>query len=634
MKSAGVIVVACLVAAAGAALPGVRAQSRVRSQPAAQSGGDLPSDTLAEVGRAVITATDLIERIDLMPFPGKERAPESDSLKIRALQSIVAERLLAAEATVRGVGFDSVTQLRLDALERAFVRDELYKKEVSAGVSVSAPEIAGGMEKYAAQLRIVIFRCSSEESARNISRALRRGDAGIDSLAAAGFDRRLVSHDTVTMNFGMSDESLEEPAYSLDTLHRVSSPFSSPMLGWVVLSFLDRAPNPASAAQSINDRMITVKNTLLRRKSQAKGIRYMASVLGPRKAEADGAVLGLLGKSLHAIISSDTGAHRIEGRYVLTPGEVDHLEETLRGDLSRVLVNMPGGGLTLGAAIQAFRFEPFTTPSLGGRTFAYVLNESVKRIAREEFLAREGYRRKLEASPAVKHDLASWRDNWLAHMIQADVASGPGEPTEEEEIRGLIEYARLLNPSYEVNVREIFTDSLPKAARYREMLIAGDDMAALARRVSKRPGWPARGGESGFFHVRSFPELGVRALLADSGQLVGPVGLAGGYTLFRVLGKRVPEGNSGVTVDSLRRALHDAIRSEKRQKGLDRFIAGLAEKFGVKMYYDRLKDVTLFSHNMFTRRYIGFGGMMNAAPLLEPEWGWAQEYLRARNQVP
>jgi hypothetical protein len=360
----------------------------------------------------------------------------------------------------------------------------------------------------------------------------------------------------------------------------------------------------------------------------------MASVLGPRKAEADGAVLGLLGKSLHAIISSDTGAHRIEGRYVLTPGEVDHLEETLRGDLSRVLVNMPGGGLTLGAAIQAFRFEPFTTPSLGGRTFAYVLNESVKRIAREEFLAREGYRRKLEASPAVKHDLASWRDNWLAHMIQADVASGPGEPTEEEEIRGLIEYARLLNPSYEVNVREIFTDSLPKAARYREMLIAGDDMAALARRVSKRPGWPARGGESGFFHVRSFPELGVRALLADSGQLVGPLGLAGGYTLFRVLGKRVPEGNSGVTVDSLRRALHDAIRSEKRQKGLDRFIAGLAEKFGVKMYYDRLKDVTLFGHSMFTRRYIGFGGMMNAAPLLEPEWGWAQEYLRARNQVP
>ena len=627
MKSAGLILVACLI-------PGLSADHQVRAQARPGRGGELPSDTLAEVGSAVITATDLIERIDLMPFPGKESPSGADSLKIRALQSIVAERLLAAEATVRGTGFDSVTQLRLDALERAFVRDELYRKEVSAGVTVSASEIAAGLEKYAAQLRIVIFRSPSEESARTLSRALQRGNAGIDSPAPAGFDRRIVSRDTVTMNFGVSDESLEEPAYSLDTLHRASGPFASPALGWVVLFLVHRGPNPAWAAQSINDRMITVKNTLERRKAQARGIRYMASVLGPRRAEADRAVLGLLGKSLYAIISSDTGAHRIEGRYMLTPGEVDHLEETLRGDLSRVLVDMPGGGLTLGAAIQAFRFEPFTTPSLRGRTFAYVLNESVKRIAREEFLVREGYRKNLQAASAVKHDLASWRDNWLSHMIQADVASGLGEPTEEEEVAGLVEYARLLSPSYEVNVREIFTDSLSKAGRYREMLLAGEDMAALARRVSKRTGWPARGGESGFFHVRSFPDLGVRALLADSGQLVGPVGLAGGYTLFRVLGKRLPNGQGEVTVDSLRRAVHDAIRSEKRQKGLDRFIAGLAEKFGVKMYYDRLKDVTLFSHNMFTRRYIGFGGMMNAAPLLEPEWGWVQEYLRSRNQVP
>jgi parvulin-like peptidyl-prolyl isomerase len=621
VKHTAQILVACLLPALAAA------------SPQSQSAGGLPHDTLAEVGSGVITATDLIERIDLMPFPGRDRASEMDSLKIRALQSIVAERLLAGEATVRGIGFDSVAKLRLDALERAFVRDELYKKEVAAGVTVSAAEIEAGMKKYATQLRIVIFRCSSEESARILSRALQHGGTNIDSLSSAGFDRRPVSRDTVTMNFGVLDESLEEPAYSLDTAHRVSSPFMSPMLGWVVLFLVDGGPNPASGAQSINDRMITVKNAVQRRKAQAKGIRYMASVLDPRRAEADRTIFALLGKSLYAIISSDSAAHRIEGRFMLTPGEVDRLEEMLRGDLFRVLVEMPGGGLTLGSAIQAFRFEPFSTPSLGRRTFAYVLNESVKRIAREEFLTREGYRKNLQASPSVKHDVASWRDNWLSHMMQADVTGG-GEPTGEEEVSGLIEYARLLSPSYEVNVREIFTDSLPKADRYRLMLLAGDDMAALARSVSKRPGWAGRGGESGYFHVRSFPDLGVRALLADSGQLVGPVSLTGGYSLFRVLGKRLPKADGSVTVDSLRKALHDVIRSDNRQRSLDRFIAGLAEKFGVKMYYDRLRDLTLFGHSMFTHRYIGFGGMMNAAPLLQPEWGWVQEYLRSQNQAP
>ena len=52
------------------------------------------------------------------------------------------------------------------------------------------------------------------------------------------------------------------------------------------------------------------------------------------------------------------------------------------------------------------------------------------------------------------------------------------------------------------------------------------------------------------------------------------------------------------------------------------------------MYAERLKGVSLFSHNMFTRRLIGFGGMMNAAPLLEPQWGWVSEYVRAHDQAP
>jgi hypothetical protein len=159
-------------------------------------------------------------------------------------------------------------------------------------------------------------------------------------------------------------------------------------------------------------------------------------------------------------------------------------------------------------------------------------------------------------------------------------------------------------------------------------------MAELARRVSRRPGWSEHGGESGFFHVRSYPELGIRALAADTGRLVGPVALKGGYSVFRVLGKRGNAVNEGMTLDSLRSLLRPRMRYEKRRHAVDRFIAGLAQKYGVKMYYDRLQNIDISRHNMFTRRLIGFGGMMNAAPVLKPEWGWVREYLRANQQVP
>jgi hypothetical protein len=36
--------------------------------------------------------------------------------------------------------------------------------------------------------------------------------------------------------------------------------------------------------------------------------------------------------------------------------------------------------------------------------------------------------------------------------------------------------------------------------------------------------------------------------------------------------------------------------------------------------------------NMFTLRMIGFGGKMNAAPLLVPQWQWVGEWKRMKRQ--
>ena len=57
----------------------------------------LSLDTLARVGSSIITERDLLERIELMPWEGKDKPNEYDSSKIKALNSLVAERLLAVE---------------------------------------------------------------------------------------------------------------------------------------------------------------------------------------------------------------------------------------------------------------------------------------------------------------------------------------------------------------------------------------------------------------------------------------------------------------------------------------------------------------------------------------------------------
>jgi hypothetical protein len=56
--------------------------------------GALPTDTLADIGTAVISARDLLERLELMPFPGKDHPAQHDSAKMLALRALVAEKLL------------------------------------------------------------------------------------------------------------------------------------------------------------------------------------------------------------------------------------------------------------------------------------------------------------------------------------------------------------------------------------------------------------------------------------------------------------------------------------------------------------------------------------------------------------
>ena len=597
----------------------------------AQDPRQIPDDTLAVVGEGVITARDLFERAGLMPWEGKDRRRSFDSARVRALESLVAERLLAHEAAERGIGFDTLMNLRLGGLEREFVRDELYRREIADSVSVTPGEMNRGLKKYASLLRIVIFRCSSARTAGALAGRL-RARAGPDTVSPRESREGILSRDTVSVEFGIADEQLEDHAYALDPAHTVSPPYYSEDLGWVVLELIERQTNPAYAGQDVSQQLAAVRDILRGRKARLRGNEFMRVHLAGEKGVAGRQELGVLARAMYAIILSDSAAHKKEGRFALLPDEIDLLEERLRPDLGRELVSLPGGPFTLGEAIQAFRIEPFSTPALGRATFLSVLNEAVKKIAALEILAREGYRLHLENAPSVTHDCAMWSDSWRALMMEQTVPAG--DPGEEDEMEMLTAHGGQLDPSYEVNVREILADSLSQALRYVDRLAGGADMAELARRASRRPGWSERGGESGYFHVRTYPEIGVRALAADTGSLIGPVAVRGGYSVFRVTGKRGSPGRGGMTLDSLRKIVRPELRNQQRRRASDAFIAGLARKYGVRIYYDRLQRVDLFPHNMFTRRLIGFGGMMNAAPVLKPQWGWVREYLRAGHQLP
>jgi hypothetical protein len=578
----------------------------------------------------VIQARDLLERLELMPWPGKDRPGQADSVKVRALQSMVAERLLALEADARGLGHDSASLLRTSMLEKMMVRDELYRREILPGASPTKAEIREGLRRYAYSPTVIIFTARSREGAMSIHGKIKR--LSIDSALQVIPLLLLERTDTLSFNFGDVETSLEDAAYGIGAVGRVASPVLIPRLGWGVVGLLRKWPNEKYLGQSTPDRTRAVENIIKQRKERELAAKFSGKILATKRAEADSLLFERLAGASLRILRGDSLNLRKQGVFNL--GIIaDTLERELAADMARELVMMDGPGLTLQEVVEGFRTRPVGYPTLDDEDFRNRLNSAIRDLVGAEYLAREGMRRGLQHSTKVRHDVATWADYWssreMEHLLRDSVSV-----TAEDVSSYLIQHGGILGLPYEVNLREILSDSLMTSIRLLERIVKGESMEVLAREHSTRKSWAERGGESLWFRVSAFPELGFRALEADSGELVGPLQVKNGYSIFRVLGTRRASEDTLISYDSLKTLTRAKVRQEKTKLSLDARIAELAREQGTTIHYDRLRRVEVTRQNMVTRRMIGFGGVMVAVPTIVPQFDWVRSARDLKGVLP
>jgi peptidyl-prolyl cis-trans isomerase C len=589
---------------------------------AGQDRAGIPMDTLAEVGSNVVTARELIERIELMPWAGKEKGGMMDSAKVKALESLVAEHILALESSAQGVVDDSTLRMHTRSLEKLMVRDELYKREVAAKVDVEEGEVREGLRRFASMVKILMLGLQNRSDARAVSKSL-RGGGDIDSVIAHPPGATAVTVDTVVVTFGLLERKQEDAVYALSEDRPATEPLETPTGGWLVLYFLHRQTDPKYANRSVPDRVKTVIAKVRKRKELERAQQYSAKILAPGRAEAVPATFDLFANTVFGILQSDSTRAKSAAGYRLDR-IVDVAKDSLKPHLRDLLVEYQGGGMTVEDVLESYRVLEFLIPVLRKSDFRQRLNASIKEIVSREFLAREGYRKHLDQTDQVRHDVGTWSHYWLARALMwklvADVSV-----TDDEVFAYLIEQKEVIGNDYDVNIREILSDSLRESLAIMEKIVGGADMKHLARENSKRKAWAVRDGESGFFHVGMYPEIGFRALDAPVGSMVGPVKVPNGFSVLTVLATRRMPGDTTFSYDSLKAVVRNELITAKTQKRLNGFLASAAAQYHVKLYYDRLRKVEIPAVNMVTRRFIGFGGSMMAAPSLYPLWQWVGE---------
>jgi hypothetical protein len=591
------------------------------SQVAAQSARELPTDTLATIGTSVITAKDFLERYELMPWMGKDRPVERDSAKIRALRSLVAERLLAQEAATRGIGGDTATVRQIDALEHLMVRDALYRREVLGRIQVTDRDLSDGMKRYAHELRMLFLHAPSEDAARSMRTLVRRPGV-VDSLLQTVSPELLPRVDSMTVTFGIIDRVLEDTVYALSPGRRVSGVFRSDTFGWGVAAFLSSGPFADAQKKSIPDRIHQVENIVRARKQTERAGKYMGSLLSPQRAEADSVLFERFASALRTVMMIDTASRATKSGYRFGNDDLDKVERVLGEDVHKPLVRVASGPFSVREVIDALKSREFQFPSLDPVLFRYRLNAMIKDAVGSELVSREGYRQHMQNADIVRHDVRVWADNWTASAMKRTILDTVAV-TDEEVIAYFITHVAALGHMYEVNIREVLSDSLRTALTVLERTLTGVPLSSMTGQTTRRA-WAPRGGVSGFFRVDSMPELGVHALITDSGRVAGPLHLAEGFSVFEVLAKhRLADSTSKIPpADSLMFHGRRMLRAERQFKAVTNAVTDLARKAGTRIYEDRLRALKVNDANMVTRRYIGFGGVITAVPSISPLWDW------------
>lgn len=483
----------------------------------------LAADTLARVGAAAITAADLERRLALMPFAG--RAMHPDSAKLRALESLVGEALLAREARRVGRVPDAAELRRLRALENALIRDALYRDEISARVTLRP--------------------------------------AQVDSFARARGARRT--------------PTAEQRRNAADTL---------------------RARAEGEVARE-----------------------FMAGVLGAQRVSVDETMFLAFADTLRAVILANEAAHRTPAGYRIAADAVDEAVARLRQRADATLVRLAGDSMRVADVGEAFRYHLFQVVSLRRQAFAIQLNQALRALMESELLSREARRRGYAERDDVHREIAVWTTAWAAQAWEARVAAR-ATADDEGAIRAMArrDLAAALALS-EIDVQEVLCATASQARTAKAAIAAGASFDSLARVVTRREAWSANGGRSGWIAATAHRPLGDAALLARLGALSGPVASREGHSVFRVLGRRLRAADD----DSVRAALasaREAAQVDAREHAVAREIAALAVRDGVSIETARLAGVHVPTFTMLTKRYLGFGGEMMAAPMIVPRWEW------------
>ncbi len=581
---------------------------------------------IATVGKEKITLEEFKNRFLLTPQVTKDGRYSDEIARRDFLYSIIAEKLWSLEAEKSGLDTSDLMHNTFAGIEKMFIRDALFKKEIESKIKITDIEIIRAVQREKTLLKVNFLFSSDSVEIYQLYKQLKDG-VPFDSLLLSR-DEYLFQIEPITVEYGKLNQSIEDVVYSLQ-----KGNFSNPIKdseGWFIYYVKDRGEK--TFGQKENESATSkVKSLIQSRKREEIFQQFYKKFFGGKKVETDGELFWRLVDKIASIMAEKK---QIPGAKMITESpDLVRLEKEFGKDtLYMPFIKFEKNPLSFKEFLSYFFFDSFTVDTLDYNIIARMLNYRVKNMIELEMYSREGISRGLQNSPEVKNDIEMWRENYLSSLLRKQFIDSI--KVSDSEIFDY--YSQIKNDSLnqtEVNILEILTDSLEVVEKILNSDLTDDNFRSLALIHTKREWIKSKGGEFGLLPVAALGEIGRIAMQMSVGSVYGPLKLPEGYSVFKVIEKKEQQLFTQNFEESKER-LRKELSAKKYKEKIIRQTVELANKYGVTIDENLLYNTYIENLKMYVIRYMGFGGKMTAVPLTMPFSDWAAPWQESRKALP
>lgn len=581
---------------------------------------------LARVGNRTISSTEFTTRFSLTIFPQKDVKRNLDAVKKEFLLSLIAEKLLAEEAHRKNVDQDAVLQMTMKNTQEMFMRDKLFRDEIRSKVKVSEKEIRIRFEKQLHEVEYQFLFSNSEQEITNLKSLLDQG-MPFDSLLTA---QR--SEDKTVMNSGTASavESELRKVIRRLTPGQISEPIRISS-GFYIIRKMPELTAERKEELFLEQRR-SIERILRSEKEYTATIKFVKSLWKGKRAIINKEHFAAIGRELKQDLERSAAADTSD---ILQPDPeaFAFLRDKFGMRIEEKFFSIDRDSVSVRNAIDRLELKSFIVKKNTVAEFPGTFKSIVQEIIDEYLITREAYRRRLQFSDEVKKEMAMWIDNGLAQSLIEDLWD-QFIASDDSVWNFYLQNPRIFGSPLEIKIIEVLHSSRDTLQSLLKRIKKGESFVAIAMDYSERDGARERRGELGYFPITKYPEFGRPALAMQINDLSNIIKLSNAYSFFQLIGKRKKSDNTLTSIDEIRTQIEKKWRAGIKQSRFNKFVANLASKSSIQIFDDALKTLDVTPSQMFTIRYLGFGGKIPAAPSVMPlyqpvlEGLERQEYLQ------